>query len=164
MMDTIWIVTAALLFLPLFLRGGVLHNYLAQEAASIFRQAGFETWLEKGVLLLDQKVDFVDLMVQRGNCILCVEIETSARHVLDNTAKADVLGLPLWIVVPNRTVKKAVAGKLKNRPCRPGGLRIYILLLSELEQVVTNYFPLFSPANRPWENKKKKDTSQEDTQ
>ena len=150
----LFIVIAVSLLLPLSLRGKAIHNYMVYEAESIFRQAGFNTWLEYGIHLLDGKLIFVDLMAQRGSYIFCVEIETSARHILDTAAKVDTFGLPLWVIVPNRKVKRAIIRKLEKHPYRPGGLTIYFLLLDELKQAVMNYFPLFSPAYATRENRK----------
>ena len=155
-MTLIVIIVMVLLLAPLCLRGGAFHNHLVHRAEATFARAGCRTWLDYPLPLADGRNDFVDLLVHRGNCLLCVESETSLRHVLANAAKADALGLPLWIVVPTRNVKRAVAGRLENTPYRPGGLRIYVLLLSELPQTVTSCFPLFSAANALRENRKTK--------
>jgi hypothetical protein len=74
--------------------------------------------------------------------------------VLTNAAKADQLGLPLIVVVPNRNVQNAVQSKLNIAQITAGGYPIYILLLHQLEQQVMNCFPLFSPANETRKNKK----------
>jgi hypothetical protein len=155
-MYIIFIIAAALLFLPLWLRGGAFHNYLVAQSGEVFRQAGFQVAVEQAFTIEDGTLDFIDLVARRGNCVICVEIETSARYVLVNAAKADALGLPLWIIVPDRKVHAAVARKLAKAPYRPAGLKIYILFLSELNQVVTKYFPLFSPVNESRENRKTK--------
>lgn len=140
--------------LALFLRGGGLHNHLVLAAEKIFLQAGYHTWQESPQKLPDGRLDFVDLLVRQGNCLICVEIETSIRNVTNNVLKASQLGLPLIILVPNRRVKKAVRTKLESIRFTPGGCPIYILLLSQLEQEVRNCFPLFSPANTQRKNRK----------
>jgi hypothetical protein len=86
--------------------------------------------------------------------MVCVEIETSTRNFLSNSAKADQLGMPLIVVVPNRKVKKAVQKKLEQNQITAGGFRIYILLLNEIEKGFTNYFSLFSSVNDDGKNKK----------
>ena len=155
MYETLLIVP--LLFcLPLCLRGGAFHNHMVHEAESIFRKIGFATWLEHGIRLPDGRLDFVDLLVQRGNCILCVEIETTSRNILQTATKADSLGLPLWIIVPNRKIRDSVNRKLERVPVRPGGLKIYVLLLNQLNQTLTNYFSKNSPVNSTRENRKTK--------
>ena len=149
------IVTITILVsLALFLRGGALHNHLVLETENIFKQAGFDTQQESPQRLPDGRLDFIDLLVQRGNCMICVEIETSARYVLTNAAKADQIGLPLIVIVPNKKVKMAVQRKLALAQITAGGLRIYVLLLSQVEKGFTNYFSLFSSVNEGWKNRK----------
>ncbi len=144
----------SLMIIALFLRGGKLHNYLVLESECILQDAGFETHQEHPKKLPDGGLDFIDLLVQRGNCLICIEVETSARHVLTNAAKAQQLELPLIVIVPTRKVKKAVQNKLSNSAIKPAGCDIYILLLSQLKQELTNCFPLFSSANEGRKNKK----------
>ena len=149
------IVTITILVgLVLFLRGGALHNHLVFETENIFRRAGFNTQQEHPQRLPDGRLDFIDLLVQRGNCVICIEIETSARYVLTNAAKADQIGLPLIVIVPNRKVKMAVQKKLAQSQITACGLRIYVLFLHQIEKGLTNYFPLFSSANSRGKTKK----------
>jgi hypothetical protein len=140
--------------LVLFLRGGTLHNHLVLVTENTFKAAGFKTQQECPQRLPDGRLDFIDILAQKGNCVVCIEVETSARYVLTNAAKADQLGMPLIVVVPNRTVKMAVQKKLARDQTASGGVPIYILLLSQVEKEVTNYFPLFSSVNSEWKNKK----------
>jgi hypothetical protein len=151
-----WIVITITLLagLALFLRGGALHNYLVFETENIFKRAGFTTQQEYPQRLPDGQLDFIDLLVQKGNYMICIEIETSARNVLTNAAKADQLGLPLIVIVPNRNVKMAVRKKLAQVQITTKKRRIYILLLSEVEKGFTKYIPLFSSANGTRKNKK----------
>ena len=138
----------------LFLRGGQLHNYLVLEAEKIFRKADYNTRQEAPKQLTDGRVDFIDLLVQKGDFLLCVEVETSARNVVSNVNKADLLGLPLVVIVPTRTVQEAIKNRLTKVHAQPGGYPISILLLSQLQQAVTNYFPLISTVNDNRENRK----------
>ncbi len=140
--------------LLLSLRGGGFHNYLVCEAESILRQAGFETSLEHPENLPDGGKNFIDLMARRGNSMICIEIETSPRNVISNARKAQRLGMPLIILVPNVKVRKAVEQKLSKWRLSPGGRPICVLLIAQLLQVVTNCFPLFSAANGKRENRK----------
>ena len=132
-----------------FLRGGNLHNHLVLASQAILRGAGFETHLEHPRQLPDGGLDFIDLMAQRGDFLLCIEVETSARYVLTNARKARQLGLPLVVIVPTRKVRNAVKTKLRKSGIRPGGHAIYVLLLAQLKQEVTNCFPLFSAVSHP---------------
>lgn len=140
--------------LAFFLRGGSLHNYLVCETEKIFRGAGFDTHQEHPKKLAGGGLDFVDLLAEGDDLVICVEIETSSRHVLDNVAKARELGLPLVIIVPSRKVQKTVKSKLEKAGGDLKRGHIYILLLSQLEQEVTNCLPLFSLANGQRENRK----------
>jgi len=140
--------------LALFLRGGKLHNYLVTESEGILQGAGFETHQEHPKKLSDGGVDFIDLLAQKGDFMICIEVETSASYVLTNAAKAQQLELPLIVIVPTRKVKKAVQNKLSNSAIKPAGFDIYILLLSQLRQELTDCFSLFSPANEGRKNKK----------
>jgi len=149
------ITSICLLLLLIFgLRGGLLHNYLVLEADKIFRQAGFKTHQEHPQSLPDGRMDFIDLFVQREKCMICIEIETSARNVRSNAIKADQIGLPLMVIVPNRKVQKAVQNKIDKARITAGGLRIYVLLLDQLQKEVMNCFPVFSLANTGRKNKK----------
>ena len=136
------------------MRGDPFHNYLVEKAAAAFVHCGFDVALEHRIPLDDGRVDYVDLLACRGEFSIACEVETSARYVLVNTAKAEALGLILWIVVTNRKVLSNVVRKLATRPDPPKGREIQILLPGEILQVVMNSFPLFSPVNAPGKNRK----------
>lgn len=136
--------TISLITLALFLRGGNLHNYLVIESEGILQNAGFETYQECPKKLPDGGLDFIDLLAEKEGFLVCIEVETSARYVLTNAAKAEQLGLPLMVIVPTRKVKRAVQNKLSKTTIKPGGRDIYILMLAQLKQEVTNCFSLFS--------------------
>jgi len=123
------------------MRGKTLHNYLAMEAERILRNEGFETSQECPEELSNGRIDFIDILARKNNFAVCVEIETTPRYVLTNAAKSQELGLPLMVIVPNRKVKKAVEKRLSSVDLRPGGMDIYLLLLSQLRQGLTNCFP-----------------------
>jgi hypothetical protein len=144
----------ALLLAPLCLRGDALHNLLVERTGEAFRQGGFEVRLEHGIRLSDNRTDYVDLFARRGTSTVVCEIETSARYVLVNVAKAEALGLPLWVVVPNRKVLSAVARRLKRAGYDLRKRPIRILLQAEVHQEVMSSFPLFSAANAEKKNEK----------
>lgn len=152
---TIYMITLiiSLTALALFLRGGKLHNYLVTESEGILQGAGFETYQEHPKKLSGGGVDFIDLLAQKGDFMICIEVETSARYVLTNAAKAEQLGLPLVVIVPTRRIRKAVRDKLQQSAISPGGCAIYILLLSQLKQEVMDCFSFFSSANDRRKNK-----------
>ena len=147
-----------MVLLVCFLRGGELHSFLVLEAQRIFRHASFQTDQEAPRRLPDGRMDFVDLLVQRQELMLCVEAETSARNVTSNVIKAEQLGIAVWVLVPSRKVQKAVKAKLQDLGIRPGGRRIKILLLRQLEQELTNCFPFNPSANGPEEKQENRKT------
>ena len=153
-MSLITIIIIALLTLPLLLRGGSLHTYLILESERILRQAGFHTYQEHPIRLPDGRLDFIDLLATQENFSIAIEAETSARHVLRNATKAEAIELPLWIIVPSRKVHNTITNTLAPSVLRPGGQRIYILLLGQLESELRFCFPLFFTANTTWKNKK----------
>lgn len=140
------IISLAFCTLVCTLRGGEFHNYLVGEAEGILRQAGFETAREHPESLPDGGKDFIDLMARKGDLVVCIEVETSARNVLSNAVKAQRLGRALVVLVPNIKVRKAVENRLfRHRQGLDGA--ICILMLDQFRQEVANCFPLFSSAN-----------------
>lgn len=154
MMEITIIIISIALLLILQLRGGTLHNHLVLEAGKIFQKAGFTTIPEYPQHLPNGQLDFIDLLAQQGPYLICVEVETSARNVLVNVAKADQLKLPLIILVPNRKIQKAVRKRLESSSQTTEKLSIKILLLGQLQKEVTNCFPLFFTVNKQRENRK----------
>lgn len=129
------------------MRGEPFHNSIAvasQEIASrrfdfvgteyVFRRNGVTT--------------VFDVFARRGVAVLAFEVETTARHAVDNARKAVSVGVPTWIVVPSRRLKLQLTGRLDRLQLRPAGEPIKILLLGQLEQELTNYLSLFIPADR----------------
>lgn len=153
-MNTIIIIVILLIGLALFLRGDALHNHIVLQVEGILKQYGYDTRQECPRQLPDGRLDFVDLLAQKGNYVICIEIETSARHVMDNVIKANIINLPLIVVCPSQKVKKAVQKKLAQTQPTAGGYPIYVLLLAQLKKEVMNCFPLFSSANDERKNKK----------
>jgi len=136
------------------LRGKAFHNHLAAQVARDFLRAGFGVWPEYGLRLVDGRRDFVDLLAGREGATIACEVETTARHVLENVAKAQALRLTLWIVVPSRQVWSAVTRKVRKVPRTPSAAPIQILLVGEVFQRLTSCLPSFSAANSGPENGK----------
>jgi hypothetical protein len=128
------------------LRGGDFHNMLVSQVAELYRSRGFETRLEHPLRLPDGRIDYVDLLVRTHDCLLLVEVETTPRYVVVNVEKARVAELPLVIVAPNRKVRRQVAAQLQRLPVIPNA-SIYLLLISQLRQVMADSFPVFPAAN-----------------
>jgi hypothetical protein len=136
------------------MRGGAFHNFLVAQSAEQFQEAGFEVLIEYPLQLLDGRRDYIDLLARREGAMIACEVETTARHVLDNLAKARTLGLTLWFVVPTRKVRAAVARKVQRASKTPSDAPIQILLIGEVFQRLTSCLPSFSAANTPPENGK----------
>jgi hypothetical protein len=79
-------------------------------------------------------VTYLDLFARGKQFVLACEIETTARHGVDNALKAAAVNIPLWIIVPTNKVKIKISRKLKPLQLRPGGKPIKILLLGQLER------------------------------
>ena len=139
------------------LRGDAFHNFLVSEAAQAFRQAGFEVTTECALRLRSGEKDYVDILARhtQKHLTVCCEVETSVRYTLVNAAKAEELGLPLVVVVPNHKLRYAVLRKLARRSGRSGRRGIQVLLLSGLRQRFTSCFPFFSAAKVHGKKKKR---------
>jgi hypothetical protein len=127
------------------MQGDLLHNYLGNETKGTLTNLDWRVWpefcVEKGAVK-----NYLDLFATKAGLAIGFEIETTARHVLDNCRKAELVGIPLWIIVPNRRVLKSVANKLVRQHIRPAGHQIKLLLLSQLKQELTKYIALFIAA------------------
>ena len=121
--------TTAKLMLPA-MRGKTLHKYMAQKAAEGLTSLGFEVSVEYPICLAGGGKDYVDLIVSCCAFDLAIEIETTPRNVPSNAAKANELGLQLWVVTPNRTISSAIARKLK-RSAFTDSSQIRILTLGQ---------------------------------
>jgi hypothetical protein len=136
------------------MRGKAFHNHLAAQVARDFLRAGFGVWAEYGLRLPDGQTDFVDVLAGREGATIACEVETTARHVLENVAKAQALQLTLWVVVPNRQIWSAVARKVRKIHRTSSAVPVQILLVGEVSYRLTRCFPSFSAANDGLENGK----------
>ncbi len=140
--------------MAVFLRGGELHNYLVDQAESICIDAGFSTSQEHPEPLPGGGLDFVDLLAKRGELVICVEVETTARNVVSNAHKARRLGLPLVVLVPSKKVQRAAIKALARSGICFEKKRICFSLLGQLQQALTNCLSLFFAANGGRKNRK----------
>ncbi|MHC4680118.1 MAG: hypothetical protein ACYTEK_15635 [Planctomycetota bacterium] len=114
------------------MRGDLFHNRLTQKARTTFEHFRWRVSIEHR-FQANETTTYFDLLAVNGHHNLACEIETTPRHAMDNAQKAQAVGIPLWFVVPTRKVKRQIADKLKAQNLTPGGERIKVLLLSELE-------------------------------
>ena len=130
------------------MRGDILHNTMAEETEMTL--CGFcsevdpeHKYRKNGV------VTYFDLFARQSPFVLACEIETTARHGVDNAIKAAAVDIPLWIIVPNNKVKVKLLRKLKPLQLRPGGEPIKILLLGQLQRELEE-----CPSLKPQSNQK----------
>ena len=90
------------------MRGKIFHKYIVQKVAERLISFGFQVSAEHPIRLADGSKDYIDLFVTCCAFDLLIEIETTVRNVLSNAAKANELGLRLWIITPNKQVSSVV--------------------------------------------------------
>ena len=93
------------------MRGSVFHNKIVEDARAVFCQQKWHVQTEYRYCSQDITT-YLDLFaVKESNEIGC-EVETTARHVIDNAQKANSIGIRLWIIVPSRKVYNQAKLKL----------------------------------------------------
>lgn len=120
------------------MRGAAFHNKIAEEVKMIFSNHGWQVYMEyrhrnNGV------TTYLDLFAVKGDKIIACEVETTARHAVDNTTKALSAGLDLWIIVPSRTLRRQVEQKLTSSKLVVNRQSIRILLLCQLEAELIDF-------------------------
>lgn len=136
------------------MRGQAFHNYLVYEAAAVIEDAGFVVEYEAPVELPNGQRDFFDILGWCDGKAFGCEIETTPRNALSNVQKALELGLPLFIVVPNKNVLRAVRRKLEAELGELPEKGISLSLLGQLQQALTNRFSTLS-VGESWKGKRK---------
>ena len=129
------------------MRGKSLHNHMASRLKAILESCYLLVSLEHNIRT-NGTVNVVDIFVQCGKIQWAIEIETTIRHALDNAHKAVAVDIPLWIVVPTSSLAVKVKTQLKSHNLHPGGKPIKILLLSHVQQEVTNYLSGYFVADK----------------
>jgi hypothetical protein len=109
----------------------LLHNELAGEVRVLLERLGWQVSTEKRFVAAGTTAYFDLFAVKEGRQI-ALEIETTARHALDNAQKARAIGVPVWFVVPRRRTKRQIVRKL-DTCLDAGGESVKVLLLGEIE-------------------------------
>jgi len=120
------------------MRGKPLHNLLANRTRRPM-EASFERVWTEHKRHRNGTITFLDLFGQTGPVQLAIEVETTARHAVDNARKAAAVDVPVWFIVPHSRLQRALQSKFEMLNLSPGGETIKILLLGQLEQALTNY-------------------------
>lgn len=113
------------------MRGDPFHNELAGEVRVLLERLGWQVSTEKRFMAAGTTAYF-DLFAVKDGRGIALEIETTARHALDNAQKARAIGVPVWFVVPRRRTKRQIVRKL-DACLDAGGESVKVLLLGEIE-------------------------------
>ena len=109
------------------MRGKAFHNKMAADAKTIFSSHCWQVYTEHRYKK-DAVTTYFDLFAVKDDHAIACEIETTARHALDNAVKARAVGVDLWIIVPSRTLLRRIERKLKS-----SNISIPVMLLCQLE-------------------------------
>lgn len=118
------------------MRGGVFHNKIVEEAKAIFNNHGWQAYTEyrcNGI------TTYLDLFAVRGSKKIACEVETTARHAVDNAVKALSADLDLWIIVPSRTLGRQIEHKLRYSGFNTKHQTIRNLLFCQLEVELNSF-------------------------
>lgn len=130
------------------MRGGWVHNQvmtavLAADAMAIGCFVAFEVVVE-----LASGIGFIDILIRKDNLLISIEVERSARRIMNDLKKAHAVGADaLWIVVPTVRVACAVRRRLAQIDLRAAKLRVCVLTLGQARQQLAVCFPLNSGSN-----------------
>lgn len=120
------------------MRGKPFHNLMAERVKTTL--AGFfDHVASEYPIRRDGTTTYLDLFAWCELYTLAVEVETTLRHAIDNARKAAAVGVPLWIVVPTRTLQNRLLARLTSLGLKPGGQPICVLLLGQVEQALAHY-------------------------
>lgn len=120
------------------MRGGAFHNKIVEQAKAIFNEHGWQVHTEyryrkNGI------TTYLDILAVKGNRKIACEIETTARHGVDNAAKAVSAGLDLWIIVPSRKLRHQIERRLICSALNTKNQKIRIVLFCLLEAELNNF-------------------------
>ena len=120
------------------MRGALFHNTIAEQAKAIFIRHGWQVHTEYRYRN-NGTTTYLDLFAARADYEIACEVETTARHAVDNAAKALAAGIPLWVIVPSRRLRRQIERNLASSGICGNGKAVKILLLCQLEAEVVNY-------------------------
>jgi hypothetical protein len=120
------------------MRGRPFHNKLVKDAESIFSAFGWETNTEQ-MFCVDGITTYFDFYARDGPLQVACEIETTRRHAIDNLKKAQAVGMPLWIIVPTRKVRRQIQRSLGRKQVFSGDKPVAVIVPDELKQHIIEY-------------------------
>lgn len=107
------------------MRGKRWHGLLARRAADDAEALGFRVDIEETFTMPMGGRNAVDIVARRGSLTVLIEVETTARHAVDNAVKARALELPLIIVAPESRLRRRIMRDLARAELE--GQRILVL-------------------------------------
>jgi len=120
------------------MRGKPFHNKLVKDVEYLFSEFGWETDTERR-FCIGGITTYFDLFARDGPLKVACEIETTCRHAIDNLKKSQAVGMPLWIIVPTRSIRQQVQRSLGNKMVCSGGKPVAVILPDELKQCIEKY-------------------------
>ena len=121
------------------MRGALFHNTIAEQAKAIFARHNWQVHTEYRYCT-NGTTTYLDLLAVRADCRIACEVETTARHAVDNAAKALAAGIPLWVIVPSRRLRRQVERKLASLGISGNPKVVKVLLLCQLETEVMRFW------------------------
>jgi hypothetical protein len=112
------------------MRGSAFHNKIVEDARVVFRRRQWHVRTEYGYCS-HGVTTYLDLFAVKNSFEVGCEVETTARHVVDNAKKAKSAGIKLWIIVPSRKVYGQAERKLASSSLE-NDKTISLLLLDQL--------------------------------
>ena len=86
------------------MRGALFHNSIVKQAKAIFIRHGWQIHTECRYRN-NGTMTYLDLLAVRNDYEIACEVETTARHAVDNAAKALAAGVSFWVIVPSRRLR-----------------------------------------------------------
>ena len=120
------------------MRGGAFHNKIVEEVRAVFLSYGWEVETEfccqrNGI------TTFFDVYAENSPDRIGCEIETTARHAIDNARKAEAVGIHVWFVVPTRKLQRRIVRRFTKPDLIPNNKSTKVLLLGELERELARH-------------------------
>ena len=122
----------------LVVRGGAFHNKIVEEVRAVFLSCGWGGETEfccqrNGI------TTFFDVYAVKGDVEIACEVETTARHAIDNARKAEAVGIHVWFVVPTRKLQRQIVCRFTKPGLIPNNKSIKVFLLGELERELSRH-------------------------
>ncbi len=122
----------------LVVRGGAFHNKIVEDVRAAFLSYGWEVETES-CCQRDGVTTFFDIYAENSPDRIGCEIETTARHAIDNARKAETVGIYVWFVVPTRKLQRRIVRRFTKFGLISNNKSIKVLLLGDLERELAHH-------------------------